>query len=382
MPHSILFTASAYSHIANFHRPYLRAFAERGWQVDVACGGTPIDIPEASNLIHIPLQKSYTSPRNLLALQKLRRTIERGNYSLISTHTALAAFFTRIAAERVSNAPPVVYTAHGYLFDEKTSGLKRKILVGAERMTAKTTDLLMTMNKWDTDFARENRLCERIVEIPGMGVDFSRFDYLSVQDIGALRASFGFPTHSFIYIYAAEFSARKNHAMLLRALQLLPPHICLVLPGEGKYRKSCMALAQELKLTDRVRFPAQVSNIPLWYAASDAAVTVSRSEGLPFNVMEAMYSRLPVAASAVKGHTDLIEHEQTGLLFTAEDTADCAAQLLRLAEDTAFAKKIAHRAHDAVLRYDVRQVLPQVLSVYDGLLAPADSVAASTTQAV
>ena len=36
MEHKVLFTASTYSHIANFHRPYLRAFSALGWTVDVA----------------------------------------------------------------------------------------------------------------------------------------------------------------------------------------------------------------------------------------------------------------------------------------------------------------------------------------------------------
>ena len=63
----ILFTASTYSHIVNFHRPYLRAFAALGYEVDVACGGTPMEIPEARRLIHLPLEKSMTAPANLRA---------------------------------------------------------------------------------------------------------------------------------------------------------------------------------------------------------------------------------------------------------------------------------------------------------------------------
>ena len=43
----VLFTASTYSHIVNFHLPYLRKFQEEGWTVHAACGGRPMPIPDA-----------------------------------------------------------------------------------------------------------------------------------------------------------------------------------------------------------------------------------------------------------------------------------------------------------------------------------------------
>ena len=44
---SVLCTASTFSHIVNFHLPYLRRFRELGWRVVVACGGDRRDIPYA-----------------------------------------------------------------------------------------------------------------------------------------------------------------------------------------------------------------------------------------------------------------------------------------------------------------------------------------------
>lgn len=38
MGRKVLFTASTYSHIVNFHLPYLRRFQEEGWTVHAACG--------------------------------------------------------------------------------------------------------------------------------------------------------------------------------------------------------------------------------------------------------------------------------------------------------------------------------------------------------
>mgnify|MGYP000859366859 CR=1 FL=1 len=95
----ILFTASTWSHLANFHRPYLRALADRGYWVDGACGGAPADLPELARAVPLSLEKKMTSPKNLAAAAQIRRLLASGEYDLVSCHTALAAFFTRLAVE-------------------------------------------------------------------------------------------------------------------------------------------------------------------------------------------------------------------------------------------------------------------------------------------
>ena len=89
----ILFTASTWSHLANFHRPYLRALADRGYLVDGACGGAPADLPELARAVPLSLEKKMTSPKNLAAASQIRRLLASGEYDLVSCLTALAAFF-------------------------------------------------------------------------------------------------------------------------------------------------------------------------------------------------------------------------------------------------------------------------------------------------
>ena len=71
MGRKVLFTASTYSHIVNFHLPYLRKFREEGWIVHAACGGAPVQIPDVERVIHLPLEKSMWSPKNFKAAMEL-----------------------------------------------------------------------------------------------------------------------------------------------------------------------------------------------------------------------------------------------------------------------------------------------------------------------
>lgn len=364
MEPKVLFTASSWSHISNFHRPYLAEFRRLGWRVDVACGGRAVTLPEAHRHIPVPFEKSMTAPQNLSALRLLRREITREGYALVITHTALASFFTRMAVRGMAPRPRVVSVCHGYLFDDHTSAAKRALLLGAEQLTAPNTDLLLTMNDWDYQLAKHHRLSKRVANIPGMGVDFARFPPLPHGGGDALRGEFGFGTDDFLLLYAAEFSPRKNQAMLLRTLAKLPQQVGLLLPGDGAQLGRCKALAAELGLEKRVVFPGQVGDMSRWYGAASCAVSASRSEGLPFHIMEAMHMGLPVVASAVKGHVDLIEDGASGLLFPFGDEGQLAAHIRTLLDGPDICHRLSVAARQQVAQYNLPVVLPQVMAAY------------------
>lgn len=360
---SVLFTASTFSHILSFHVPYLRRFKELGWRVEAACGGAVREIPCADAVVSLPLEKKMTAPANFRAAGMLRQRMARERYDLVITHTSLAAFFTRWAAKGLRERPAIVNVVHGYLFDERTGGVKKTLLTAAEKMTAPQTDLLLTMNRWDDTWARENRCAGRVAFIPGMGVELERFQP-SPEARRDMRERLHLAEEDVALIYPAEFSGRKNHAMLLRAMVQLPQNVKLLLPGRGALLERSAALAKELGVAERVVFPGFTEEIPAWLAAADIAVSASRSEGLPFNIMESMSCALPVVASSVKGHTDLVTEGENGFLFPYDDEDSFAGKVRQLAEDRQLRAQMGQNGRQRVQPYRLDAVLPQVMELY------------------
>ncbi|MBQ3135487.1 MAG: glycosyltransferase family 4 protein [Oscillospiraceae bacterium] len=363
MERKVLFTASTYSHIRSFHLPYLERFRAAGWQVHVACGGKKMDIPGADKVFHLPLKKSMIAPGNFWAAAQLRGLIRREGYDLVTAHTSLASFFTRLAVLGPGRRPKVVGVVHGFLFDENSPAWKRRILLTAERMVAPVTDLMLTMDRSDYDMARRHGLGKRVTFIPGMGVDFAQLD--TAADMGEdLRRELGIAADATVLFFAGEFSKNKSQNVLIRAMQLLPERVVLVLAGEGTRLERCRSLARELGVNDRVHFPGYVRDVGRWYAAADVVVPSSRSEGLPFNVMEAMYCGLPVVASAVKGHVDLVRHEENGLLYPYGDHVACARAVERLINDPELACRLGEQAAGSVADYNLDRVGDIVFAQY------------------
>lgn len=360
----VLFTASTCSHIFNFHRPYLEEFHRLGWEVHVACGGPMYPIPEADRVILLPFAKKMSAPENYIAARILRREINKNSYSLITTHTSLAAFFTRLSIMGMENHPPLINIVHGYLFDDETPLLKRKLLVAAEKLTAKQTNLLLTMNEWDYTFAHKQKLSKNVGLIPGIGVDFANLDTCINVTPEKLRKEQGLCADDFLLIYAAEFSDRKNQSMIIRALPYLPQRVKLLLPGGGELWEDCLKLVQLLGLEKRVIMPGHVSNMPSLYLAADVAVSSSCSEGLPFNVMEAMHFALPVIASHVKGHTDLITDGKTGILYPLNDGTAFVKAINSLLNDQGLSRELGNEGKRSIDRFSLIEVMPKVMEQY------------------
>ena len=365
----VLMVASTFPHIIHFHLPYLDALRQRGALVHVACGGEPAPIHGADQVTALPFKKKMWAPENFRAAGMLRRMIRREGYDLIVVHTSLAAFFTRLAVMGMKGRPRLINMVHGYLFDEDTPALKRAVLLAAEKLTAGVTDLVLVMNRWDLALAQRRRLGKRVAYVPGIGVEPSRFQSPEDEEQGErLRRQWGVGPEGFVLLYGAEFSKRKSQSVLISAMTRLPERVTLVLSGGGALLDQCRAQAQALGLAGRVIFPGYVERMEPLYAAADAAVSASRSEGLPLNIMEAMCCGKPVVASDVKGNADLVGPDETGFLYPYGDEGAFAAAVERLLQDGQLCRRMGSAARQAVEPYCLERVLPQVMEQYESLL--------------
>lgn len=352
----LLMTASTFSHIYNFHLPYIREFKELGWEVHIACGGVYREIPYADKQIQLPFEKRYLSMANFKAYALLRQLLRENNYRLVITHTALASFFTRFAEKGIKPHPKTINVVHGYLFDDNTNAIKSILLKSAEFLTLPETDMILTMNRFDHQWATKTFPSKPVQYIPGMGVDEQKLK--KTGDIAAKNSE------DFLLVYPAEFSRRKNQAMLIRAMPLLPESVKLLLPGEGTLLGACKALVRKLNVDKRVFFPGYVSNMGTVFSMADAAVSASRSEGLPFNIIEAMLSGLPVIASDVKGNSDLVRHGVTGYLFPYNDEKAFAGAVKELVEHRELIETMGQSGRSDADQFRIQQVLPEVMKAY------------------
>lgn len=122
-------------------------------------------------------------------------------------------------------------------------------------------------------------------------------------------------------------------------------------------------------LEKNVRFLGPRSDVPLILSAADVHVTASHSEGLPNNVIEAMFARLPVIGTAVGGIPELVEDGKTGLLVASKDSEGLAQAIVELA--IAPTKRIAMGELGRAVaerRFDVERTVIELSAIYEDLV--------------
>ncbi len=318
----LLICASRVSHIENFHIPYIKYFKEKGWQVDIAVQGTTEDTL-IDNCYDMRFTKNPLSPDNLHTVKLLKKIMSENEYDTVYSNSTLAGAAARLAVRGLKKRPYFVHISHGYMFG-KNGGLKSKMYLLAEKFSRNVTDSLVVMNREDHSLAEKYKLGKEIYFIYGMGLVGEDLPRISDEKRLAVRQSMGISDGDKMILCVGEFSDRKNQSSVIRAFEmLLKKHrnIKLVFAGDGKMLETCRQLVHSLELDTHICFLGHIRDIAVLYRCSDILVTASKMEGLPFNVMEALFCRVPVVATNIKGHSDLIENQKNGLLtgMSAED---------------------------------------------------------------
>lgn len=364
----VLYCASNDIHIKNFHLPYLKFFKESGFEVHLVSRGG-MSFPYVDVKYDISFEKNILSTKNMRALSAVKDILEQNRYDIISIHTALAGAIVRLAVIFAGKRNArVIYTSHGYFFWNSAPFSNWIKYLSVEKLCAVVTDSVMAMNQEDLELAKKYKLCTGVVEkISGMGVDLSRFKPGDGIIMQGLRRSYGIRDDDFVIVYPAEMSRRKNHRDLLQAFAEFLKHVpsgCLFLPGEGLLLEENKALVKELGIVDRVIFPGYIDGMEEIYPMCDIAASSAISEGLPLNIIEAMACGLPIVASRIRGHVDLVEEEINGFLYTPGDRDELGRALRNIYGWKERLKIISTKNVEKVKQFDLEQAESQIYDIY------------------
>jgi glycosyltransferase involved in cell wall biosynthesis len=165
-----------------------------------------------------------------------------------------------------------------------------------------------------------------------------------------------------LVLQVSAFREQKDQATLIRSMLLLPEEVLLWLAGDGQTREQNELLVRELKLSHRVFFLGNRTDIPQLLKTADIVVLSSYYEGLSLASIEGMASGKPFVASDVPGLSEIVK--DAGVLFPQGDDKQLAYEIKRLLEDEEYSKKTIRNCEVRASSYDINKMVSEHIHLY------------------
>lgn len=211
---------------------------------------------------------------------------------------------------------------------------RRRVFAGRNPMP------MAANSRWTLDIARRAHGAAADVELLPLGLDTRLF---APFDRALARRMLGLPQDAFLVVAGAVDLAepRKGGPLFRGVLDRLAQSRGIRVVGFGHNSEHIPGLQGLGNIADE-RVMAVVCN------AADLMLSCATEESFGQSVLEAASCGRPALALAAGGISDIIRHEETGLLLDDPDPERFEAAILRLAADHAEADAMGRRAREAV----------------------------------
>jgi glycosyltransferase involved in cell wall biosynthesis len=316
----------------------LRALRSAGFRVVLITSPSPlldsIAREEGIATLAIPMRREIAPLRDVMSLWRLFRALRRLQPNLTEFSTPKAGLLGNLAA-KWCGVPARIYMLRGLRLETLT-GLRRRILLAAERIAAACAHLVVC----NSESLRSEAMALKIADESKLhligsgssnGVDVDRFS----PGPGAVRERLGIPQHVPVIGFVGRLTRDKGVPELIDAFdQIVAAAPLARLLLVGWFDESEDSLSAELR-TRIANHPSIVrtgfvADTAPYYRAMDMMVLPTWREGFPNVVLEAAATGIPVITTLSTGSRDAVLAEITGILIPAGYPEAIAEAVLRL----------------------------------------------------
>lgn len=293
------------NHFVKKHQVYV-AFGNEGPMIDYLDKQVKI-IP----LKH--LKGPIEIKEDILGVMELASIIKRLQPDILHLHSSKAGTIGRIAY-RLANIKKgyVIFTAHSWSFTKGVSFIKKLLYSSIERLVLKYTDKAICVSKYDKQLALDYHFdIGKLITIHN-SVATSKNNVPekiknTMKDKDIVK-----------FVMVARFAYPKMHQEVIEGIKILSKStersFELTFIGDGENLDDCKALVEKYELEKWIKFKGNIENARNVLNQYDVFVLMSKHEGLPISIIEAMSEGLPIIASNVGGISELVTNN--GLLLS------------------------------------------------------------------
>lgn len=313
----------------------------------------------------IDMERNIKLGYDFLAVVRIINVLRKNQFDIVHCHSSKAGAVGRLAAifAKIHN---VIYTPHAFSFFN-THSKSRIFFMVIEKVLLRWTYKVICVSEDELELSllsgfprMKMSVIRNGVEIPSLHVNqVDGNSYSKVRD---------FTANSFVIGFVGRMEEQKDPLTLLHALSRLPSNVKGCYVGDGNMMSIVKKQASTLGVQNRVLFMGEQDNVFPLLTFFNLFVSASRWEGLPYTVLEAIASSVPVVLTDVPGHRELVRHREDGLLYRVGDAEELASQITYAFRHQEHIKEMAEKAMNKVkTKYTVSIMIKSYESLYQGI---------------
>lgn len=281
-------------------------------------------------------------------------SMTKNTSTIINAHNFKAQIYSWLAAK--INKLPLIFTQHGFT----PRSIKQHIYMWTSILLCKTPTVLnvVCVAKSIANLHKRLYISEKKIHIIANGLPKKTW---LAREIKSLKIGF-----------IGRLSVEKGPDLFLQTvIPLLKKNqnIQAVLLGDGPEYDTLKHEIERHGLSAQISLLGYQENISSWLTELSVLVISSRTEGTPMVLLEAMQAGVPVAAFAVGGIPDVIEHAKDGLLAQALNTQELCNCIEEILQNPSLTKNLTTNAQKRqAANYDLSNNAKHWLAVYTSTL--------------
>lgn len=343
------------------------------FDVVVALGG---DGPLATKLqaadikvVRIPsLQRDISLAKELSSLREISDIIEAERPDILHINSSKAGAYGALIG-RLRRVPKIIFTAHGWAFNEDRPLWQRLILKKLHWLTVLLSHHTIAVSKevveqMNWPFAKSK-----------MTVIYNGRDLPHLKSREEARAILigNEPRlqkykDDFWSMTIGELHPIKRHDAVIKSMKEVVrrwPHTRHLIISGGQDEVYLHRLIKALELEDYVFLMGTIDEAAQYLKAADMFILASRSEAMPYVIIEACIAGLPIVATSVGGIPEVIENGKSGLLTTPLDNKALFEAIFELRTNPQKRATLAASALDRANHFTFDRTLKETLSLYN-----------------
>lgn len=269
---------------------------------------------------------------------------------------------------RILFVPKIVYTAHGWTFNEDRPLLQNALIMFFSWLIIFLSHEVIVIAPREEEQAKNLPLVNpRKITLIRNGVEKINFKdkMLARKELAEKTENKNFAENELWIGTIAELHKNKGFEYAIEGLKKVNHPFKYFILGEGEERNKLEKIIKKLELENKVFLVGFTDKASEYSKAFDIFMLTSVKEGLPYTILEAGQAGIPTIATSVGGTPDTIENSKSGILVTKARAGEITRAVEYMIENPKERKVFGENLKDKIEKvFSLDQMLERTEKLY------------------